>query len=188
MGCLFPSCSLFLFSSFGCCLKIIILRLVWSTRCHGRLTQKMENDGNNRQPRARGLCSIDPIALIKVVYREYTLSNDGWLLVIMQQPRNITPLICGVLTQPLRAILAWLTPQRRTKKKYAAPLDHPRGTFLKGGMRKKKYWLGVDWCKKDTYGIRSKEERGSSMSVITGLPCPADLQDKVREHKWKDQD
>lgn len=112
-----PSCSLFLFSSFGFCLKIILLHLVWSTRCVGRLTQtEMENDGNNRQPRARGLCSIDPIALIKVVYREYTLFNDGWLLIIMQQPRNITPLICGVLTQSLRAILAWLTPQRRTEK------------------------------------------------------------------------
>lgn len=110
---LFPSCSLFLFSSFGFCLKIIIHRLVWSTHCHNHLTQtEMENDGNNRQPRARGLCSIDPIALIRVVYREYTLSNDGWLLVIMQQPRNVTPLICGVLTQPLRTILATLTPQK----------------------------------------------------------------------------
>lgn len=114
----FSPCSLFLSSSFGCCLKIIILRLVWSTRCHGRLTQtEMENDGSNRQPQAHGLCYIDPIALIKVVYREYTLSNDGWLLVIMQQPRNITPLICGVLTQTLRAILAWLTRQRVTKKR-----------------------------------------------------------------------
>lgn len=53
-------------------------------------TAWIETDGNNRQLWARGLCSIDPIALIKVVYRENTMPSDGWLLVIMQQPANIT--------------------------------------------------------------------------------------------------
>lgn len=40
-----------------------------------------------------GLCFIDPIALIKVVYRENTATSDGWLLVITQQPTNIAPFV-----------------------------------------------------------------------------------------------
>lgn len=160
---LFPSCSMIFFLSFGCCLKIIILRLVWSTRCHDRLTQtEMENDGNNRQQRARGFCSIDPIALIKVVYREYTLSNDGWLLVILQQPRNITPLICGVLTQPLTTILATLTSQEKHKKSQQYLLTicpvHLWKVEWEGGT----YGPEVDYSKKDTY-LKWRRERKLSV-------------------------
>lgn len=78
--------------------------------------------------------------------------------------------------------------KKETKHKCPPPLELPPGTSLKGGTGEKKN-MGQEWTgvKKDTYGIRSEEGRGSSVSVITALPCPADLQDKVRGHKWKDQ-
>lgn len=78
--------------------------------------------------------------------------------------------------------------KKKKKHKWPPPPELPPGTSLKGGMREKKN-MGQErtGVKKDTYGISSEEGRGSSVSVITALPCPADLQDKVRGHKWKDQ-
>lgn len=83
----------------------IIKQLCSSTCCcTSSLTACIEADGNNLQPLAEDLCCIDPIALIKVVYREKTATNDGWLLVITQQPTSITPLTNGELTQSMKVV------------------------------------------------------------------------------------
>lgn len=118
----------------------------------------METDGNNRQPRAHGLCSIDPIALIKVVYREYTLSNDGWLLVIIQQPGNITPLICGVLTQSVKLILAPLTPDKKVPDTSWASVWH---VWKVQGKVMGQEWMGV----KDTKGLGGRKREGALCCV-----------------------
>lgn len=94
-----------LWSCFDWGLDIMIVQLCLSTHCCNRNhTPWIETDGNNLQPLADGSCSIDPIALIKVVYRENTATNDGWLLEITQNSANITPLFYGVLTQSMKII------------------------------------------------------------------------------------
>lgn len=58
----------------------------------------------SRRPRASR--RIDPIALIKVVYgeREREAAGDGWLLVITQQPENITLLAGGEPAQSMKGV------------------------------------------------------------------------------------
>lgn len=79
--------------------------------------------------------------------------------------------------------------KKETKLKCPPPLELPPAWYVFERWNGGKKNMGQEWTgvKKDTYGIRSEEGRGSSVSVITALPCPADLQDKVRGHKWKDQ-
>lgn len=92
-----------LWSCFDYGLEIIIIQLCSSSYCSSsHHAAWIETDGNDLQPLAGGLCSIDPIALIKVVYWENTATNDGWLPVIIRKPANITPLVYGVLTQSMK--------------------------------------------------------------------------------------
>lgn len=90
------------------------------------------------------MCSIDPTALIKGVYRENAATNDGWLLVIMQQPANTTPVIYGVPTQSMKII-------------------HNPGYFIESA--RKSDWLRGDGNNRD--GEMKREE--ASVYVITAL-------------------
>lgn len=156
---------------------IFFLISVWkvgsSNHCYSNHTAWIETDGGNRHPGARGLCSIDQIALIKVVCREKTTANDGWLLVIMQQCTNITPLICGML-QSVRITLTVFSLDKKNKNKTCSwhLLTHLESVRKSDGLR-------ADGSNR--YGQIRRWER--KLCVCDHSPP----QDKVREHKWKDK-
>lgn len=152
---------------------IIITQLCSSAHCcSSNHTAWIEADGNNLQPLADGLCSIDPIVLIKVVYRGNAATDDGWLLVIMQQPANITPLIYGVLTQSMKIIHkpGYFYTLKNSPRRLFSSLGECAGGKTERGWEQKR-WGDVE---------------RAFVCVITDL-CPADLQDKVSGHKWQDE-